>query len=198
MAHRNGARRRVHADDRPPRSPARPPGAPQLPPPPDTLAAAGPSEPAGRDARGTGRREPGESGEPYADAPEGPCHQALPAAQFGPRAAGLTVVRTCSPPGLRIEGVVDAGSHQQLRDALRSVASVRGDLRLEVSRVEFPDLSGLRLLMSFARARAARHRTVELSGLLPSLLQVITIVGWDRTPGLRLGAARGRPGTGGR
>ncbi|MFI0736601.1 MEDS domain-containing protein [Streptomyces sp. NPDC021100] len=102
------------------------------------------------------------------------------------RTADLVVVRTYRPPGLRLEGRVDASAHRQLRDALRSVAAVRGDLRLEMSGVEFPDLGGLRLLMSFARARAARHRSVELTGLAPRLCQVITLIGWDRTPGLRL------------
>lgn len=105
------------------------------------------------------------------------------------RTADLVVVRTYRPQGLRIEGVVDAGAHPRLRDALRSVAAVREDVRLEMSRVEFLDLAGLRLLMTFARARAARHCTVELTGLLPHLLHVITMIGWDRTPGLRLGAA---------
>ncbi|MFI9205979.1 MEDS domain-containing protein [Streptomyces sp. NPDC053048] len=104
------------------------------------------------------------------------------------RTAELVVARTYRPQGLRIEGVVDEGAHRCLRDALRSVAGVRDDVRLEMSRVEFLDLGGLRLLMTFARARAARHCTVELSGLPPHLLQVITVVGWDRTPGLRLGA----------
>ncbi|QLE74145.1 STAS domain-containing protein [Streptomyces rectiverticillatus] len=107
------------------------------------------------------------------------------------RTAELTVVPTVSPPGLRIVGVVDADSHRHLRDALQSVASVRGDLCLEMSRVEFLDLAGLRLLMTFARARAARHCTVELAGVPPHLLQVITLIGWDSTPGLRLGAAHG-------
>ncbi|WKK25666.1 MEDS domain-containing protein [Streptomyces olivoreticuli] len=105
------------------------------------------------------------------------------------RTAELVVVRTFDPPGLRIEGVVDTASHRHLRDALQSVASVRGDVRLEMSRVEFLDLAGLRLLMTFARARAARHCTVELAGVPPHLLHVITLIGWDRTPGLRLGAA---------
>ncbi|MEV4868986.1 MEDS domain-containing protein [Streptomyces syringium] len=105
------------------------------------------------------------------------------------RTADLVVVRTFSPPGLRIEGAVDAGSHGHLREALQSVAAVRGDVRLEMSRVEFLDLGGLRLLMTFARARAARHYAVELTGLLPHLLRVITLIGWDRTPGLRLGTA---------
>ncbi|MGK5636949.1 MEDS domain-containing protein [Streptomyces sp. URMC 126] len=102
------------------------------------------------------------------------------------RTADLLVVRTYRPPGLRLEGRVDASAHRQLRDALRSVAGVRGELRLEMSGVEFPDLGGLRLLMTFARARAARHRSVEVTGLAPELSQVITLIGWDRTPGLRL------------
>ncbi|RLU96698.1 hypothetical protein CTZ27_16955 [Streptomyces griseocarneus] len=105
------------------------------------------------------------------------------------RTAELVVVRTFDPPGLRIEGVVDTASHRHLRDALQSVASVRGDVRLEMSGVEFLDLAGLRLLMTFARARAARHCTVELTGVPSHLLHVITLIGWDRTPGLRLGAA---------
>lgn len=104
--------------------------------------------------------------------------------------AELVVVPTHRPPGLRLAGAVDAASCRQLRDALRSLAAVRGEVRLEMSRVEFLDLGGLRLLMTFARARAARHRTVELSGLAPQLMQVITLIGWDRTPGLRLAAAR--------
>ncbi|MBH1933949.1 MEDS domain-containing protein [Streptomyces sp. AV19] len=108
------------------------------------------------------------------------------------RTAELLVARTYRPQGLRLEGVVDTAAHRQLRDALRSVAAVREDVRLEMSRVEFLDLGGLRLLMTFARARAARHRTVELAGLAPHLAQVITLIGWDRTPGLVLGR-RGRP-----
>ncbi|GAA0433214.1 MEDS domain-containing protein [Streptomyces luteireticuli] len=113
------------------------------------------------------------------------------------RTADLLVARVHRPPGLRLEGVVDASSHRQLRDALRSVAAVREDVRLEMSRVEFLDLGGLRLLMTFARARAARHRAVELSGLAPHLAQAITLIGWDRTPGLVLGGGlpRSRPFT---
>ncbi|MEV0265291.1 MEDS domain-containing protein [Streptomyces sp. NPDC050617] len=102
--------------------------------------------------------------------------------------AELIVVRTYRPPGLRIEGVVDAAAHRHLREALQTIAAVRGDVRLDMSRVEFLDLGGLRLLMAFARARAARHYSVELTALPPHLLQVITLVGWDRTPGLRLAA----------
>ncbi|MDT0453542.1 MEDS domain-containing protein [Streptomyces hesseae] len=108
------------------------------------------------------------------------------------RTPELVVARTHRPQGLRLEGLVDEGARRCLRDALRSVAAVRGDVSLEMSRVEFLDLGGLRLLMTFARARAARHCTVELTGLRPHLRQVITLVGWDRTPGLRLGAGHGR------
>ncbi|MEV0280579.1 MEDS domain-containing protein [Streptomyces sp. NPDC050610] len=102
--------------------------------------------------------------------------------------AELVIVRTYRPQGLRIEGVVDAAAHRHIREALQTVAAVRGDVRLEMSRVEFLDLGGLRLLMAFARARAARHYCVELTGLMPHLLQVITLIGWDSTPGLRLAA----------
>ncbi|MFI9719507.1 STAS domain-containing protein [Streptomyces sp. NPDC052396] len=103
--------------------------------------------------------------------------------------ARLVVVRTHRPPGLRLRGTMDEPALRQLRDALRSLAAVRGEVCLEMSGVDFLDLAGLRLLMTFARARAARHRTVRLAGVPPHLMQVITLIGWDRTPGLRLGAA---------
>ncbi|GAA2968361.1 STAS domain-containing protein [Streptomyces enissocaesilis] len=106
------------------------------------------------------------------------------------RTAELCVVRTRRPDGLRIEGVVDAQGHQHLRAALKAVEQVDGDIQLDLSRLEFLDLGGLRLLMAFARSRAAGSQ-VELVGLAPHLREVISLVGWDETPGLRLGGGHG-------
>ncbi|MBT2398009.1 STAS domain-containing protein [Streptomyces sp. ISL-100] len=101
--------------------------------------------------------------------------------------AELRVVRTCRPDGLRVEGVVDVHGHQHLRTALEAVEQTDGDVQLDLSGLEFLDLGGLRLLMAFARSRAAGSQ-VELVGLAPHLREVISLVGWDETPGLRLGA----------
>jgi anti-anti-sigma factor len=103
------------------------------------------------------------------------------------RTAELRVIRLYQPHGLRIEGVIDVQSHRHLREALESVAETDGDVHLDLSGLEFLDLGGLRLLMNFARSRVGGQQ-VELAGLAPHLQQVITLVGWDDTPGLRLGA----------
>ncbi|MFI0981851.1 STAS domain-containing protein [Streptomyces sp. NPDC021093] len=106
------------------------------------------------------------------------------------RTAELRVIRLYRPHGLRIEGVVDVQSHRHLRDALQAVEGTDADVHLDLSRLEFLDLGGLRLLINFARSRTA-GRQVELAGLAPHLQQVITLVGWDETPGLRLGVRYG-------
>ncbi|MGW3625880.1 STAS domain-containing protein [Streptomyces sp. NPDC000880] len=105
------------------------------------------------------------------------------------RTAELRITRIRRPPGLRIEGVVDVHTHRHLRGALDLIASVDGDLQLELSRLEFLDLGGLRMLIGFARTRNSGHH-VELTGLAPHLRDVIALVGWDETPGLWLGDQR--------
>ncbi|MEC4017269.1 STAS domain-containing protein [Streptomyces sp. H27-D2] len=102
--------------------------------------------------------------------------------------AELRVVRTYAPHGLRITGVVDPGARRHLCAALDSIAEVDDDVLLDLSGLEFLDLGGLRLIAGFARDRADR-RHVELAGLLPHLRHVISLIGWDDTPGLRLGVA---------
>lgn len=106
------------------------------------------------------------------------------------RTAELHVVRLHQPYGLRIEGVVDVRSHHHLREALRVVAEPDRNVHLDLAGLEFLDLGGLRLLIGFARSRAA-GRHVELAGLAPHLRQVIALVGWDDTPGLRVVTHRG-------
>ncbi|MFI9582493.1 STAS domain-containing protein [Streptomyces sp. NPDC052236] len=105
------------------------------------------------------------------------------------RTAELRILRLCRPPGLRIEGVVDLRTHRHLRTALDVIAPTDGDLQLELSRLEYLDIGGLRMLISFAGTRDEGHH-VELTGLAPHLRNVIALVGWDETPGLRLGAHR--------
>ncbi len=119
-----------------------------------------------------------------------PVARGAPALESLVRTAELCVVRTRRPDGLRIEGVVDAQGHRHLRTALEVVGQVDGDIQLDLSRLEFLDLGGLRLLMAFARSRAAGSQ-VELVGLAPHLREAISLVGWDETPGLRLGGDHG-------
>ncbi|MEV6399550.1 STAS domain-containing protein [Streptomyces sp. NPDC051907] len=105
------------------------------------------------------------------------------------RTAELRISRVRRPPGLRIEGVVDVHTHRHLRTALDVIADDEGDVQLDLSRLEFLDLGGLRMLIAFARTRVAGSH-VELAGLAPHLRNVIALVGWDATPGLKLGGER--------
>lgn len=105
------------------------------------------------------------------------------------RTAELRITRIRRPPGLRIEGVVDVHTHRHLRTALEAIEATDGDVQLELSRLEFLDLGGLRMLIGLARTRDEGHH-VELTGLAPHLRNVIALVGWDETPGLRLGDHR--------
>ncbi|TQK51610.1 anti-anti-sigma regulatory factor [Streptomyces sp. SLBN-118] len=98
-------------------------------------------------------------------------------------------MRIEQPPGLRIEGVVDIHAHRHLHGALDVIASIEGDLQLDLSGLEFLDIGGLRMLIGFARTRKPGDH-VELTGLAPHLRNVIALVGWDDTPGLRLGDHR--------
>ncbi|WP_434597047.1 MEDS domain-containing protein [Streptomyces sp. A5-4] len=106
------------------------------------------------------------------------------------RTAELRVIRTYQPHGLRVEGIVDVHTHRHLRSALEVLAPIDGDVCLDLSRLEFLDLGGLRLLVTFAGSRDGGSQ-VELAGLAPHLREVISLVGWDETPGLRLGANDG-------
>ncbi|NGN68353.1 STAS domain-containing protein [Streptomyces sp. A7024] len=97
------------------------------------------------------------------------------------------------PPGLRIEGIVDATTHRRLSEALQGLVDgdpEPGGVGLDVSGVEFIDLAGLRMILQLARDRA-EYGGLVLIGLRPHLVRVLQLTGWDEWPGLHLeGTAR--------
>lgn len=98
----------------------------------------------------------------------------------------LRITRILHPPGLRVEGEVDATTLAPFAKALAAAARRGGDIHVDLGGLTFIDLGGLRVLVATARS-LERGRTLVLHPLRPHLHRLITLVGWDDTPGLRLG-----------
>jgi hypothetical protein len=98
----------------------------------------------------------------------------------------LTIVRTFDPPGLRVEGELDAVRHAVFDEHLGRVAAGHRRVHLDVSRLGFLDLGGLHLLVRHAIG-SGPGRTLILDGLTPAVESVIEMVGWHRLPGLAPG-----------
>jgi anti-anti-sigma factor len=99
----------------------------------------------------------------------------------------LVIRHTIPTNGLSFSGVIDVLNADQVAGTLISMLSQSQSrpLHLELSRVEFSDVSGIRAFVLAAERANARGRLV-LHGL-PALLQrVMNVVGWGDLPGLEI------------
>jgi anti-anti-sigma factor len=95
----------------------------------------------------------------------------------------LRVVPTFDPRGLRVVGTVDTTTSTAMTAALdRWSATEPGDIHLDMKDLEFIDIAGLRTLVTAASELDGRR--LHVVNLAPSLRRVVTLVGWDREPGL--------------
>jgi anti-anti-sigma factor len=100
----------------------------------------------------------------------------------------LVIRRTSPPDGLRVTGAIDLFNVDSFARTINaSLAAEGGDLHVDLSRLEFCDVSGIRALVS-AADRVARRRRLVLYGLPPQLRTVMTAVGWADLPGLVIDA----------
>ena len=67
--------------------------------------------------------------------------------------------------------------------ALSDAMTGNGDLHLDVSRLEFTDVTGIRALVRIAE-NGAEGRRLVLSGLPERIRTVITVIGWADLPNL--------------
>jgi anti-anti-sigma factor len=95
----------------------------------------------------------------------------------------LVIRRTSTPDGLRITGVIDLFNVDSFARTLNALLAGEGDLHIDLSRLEFCDVSGIRVLVSAAERLDGQRRLV-LQGLPPQLRTVMTVVGWADLPGL--------------
>jgi anti-anti-sigma factor len=89
------------------------------------------------------------------------------------------------PAWLRISGEIDAWNVETVREALREALLASGDLNLDVSRLLFCDVTGIRAIAS-AAAHLDDGRRIVLHGLDPQLQRVFGVVGWAGMPGLEI------------
>lgn len=91
----------------------------------------------------------------------------------------LVITRTASPAGLELAGAIDYSNVDAVAQSLASALDRGGDLHLELSRLEFADVSGIRALVAIAETIQCRLR---LHGMPPRLQYVMTTVGWSDSP----------------
>ena len=111
----------------------------------------------------------------------------------------LVITRTGSPGGLNVCGSIDyqnaeavaAALARELRapadfaSGLSDAITGKADLHLDVSLLEFADVTGIRALVRIAANSDAGRRLV-LRGLPAPIRTVITVVGWSDLPSLVL------------
>ena len=109
----------------------------------------------------------------------------------------LVISRANSTSGLSITGAIDYYNAEAVAEALtalfhadgeapaifKNAIAVNGDLHLDLSRLEFTDVTGIRALVRLAE-NAGDGRRLVLRGLPPSIVKVITVVGWAELPNL--------------
>jgi anti-anti-sigma factor len=96
----------------------------------------------------------------------------------------LVIWRTTAPRGLSLMGVIDHFNVDSFARSLdSSLDGQGGDLNLDLSRLEFCDVSGIRALVKAAE-KADGGRRLVINGLPPQIRTVMTVVGWANLPGL--------------
>lgn len=98
----------------------------------------------------------------------------------------LVVTRTYRPDGLRLVGSVDASNVDGLAGVLDMSFEPDGGERavhLDLTRLEFSDVSGIRALVASAERADGKYRIV-LHGLPPLMGRVMNVVGWSEMPSL--------------
>jgi GAF domain-containing protein/anti-anti-sigma regulatory factor len=101
----------------------------------------------------------------------------------------LRITRQLWPNGLSLQGEVDRSNIATLTAALDAVDVGGEDLHLDLSQLEFIDVAGVRLLTETAKRMPAGQYLV-LDGAAPYLRRILALVGWDQTPGLKIGEER--------
>ena len=111
----------------------------------------------------------------------------------------LVITRTGSPGGLSVTGSIDYYNAEAVAEVLThelhsavpganglsDAITGNGDLHIDLSKLEFTDVAGIRALVRVAENAGDRRRLV-LGGLPPRIRTVIAVVGWGDLPHLVL------------
>jgi len=90
----------------------------------------------------------------------------------------LVIRQTIPPQGLSFAGTIDLSNVDSMKGVIAMRAPLQPELHLELSRVRFIDVSGIRALAEVGQSANGSGRLV-LHGLPVFLRRVMTIIGWD-------------------
>jgi anti-anti-sigma factor len=99
--------------------------------------------------------------------------------------AQLQVSRRAQDGWLVISGEIDSWNAQAVREALTETQREAGDVHLDVSRLLFCDVTGIRVIVA-AAANLEPGRRLFLHGLDPQLQKVFKVIGWAGMPSLSI------------
>ena len=102
----------------------------------------------------------------------------------------LVVTRTDYPVGLRFAGEIDITNSDAVAQSVRLALADSGDPHLDLSRLSFCDISGIRAFVDMAMSLDG-GRKILLHGLPEQLEAVIRVTGWSGLPSLVLCACNG-------
>jgi len=97
----------------------------------------------------------------------------------------LVVWRIMRPSGLKLIGAIDGSNVKRVEEILASALNGESeyDVHVDLSLIEFVDVSGIRALVSAAERADGHHRMI-LHGLPPLMSKVMHVVGWIDLPTL--------------
>jgi len=97
----------------------------------------------------------------------------------------LVVWRVFRPSGLRLVGAIDTFNVRRVEDLLTGALNGESDfdVHIDLSLIEFVDVSGIRAIVAAAEKADGRHRMI-LHGLPPQMGRVMEVVGWSDLPTL--------------
>ena len=104
--------------------------------------------------------------------------------------AHLVVMRTARPGGIMVAGEIDISNTAAVAASLRDEFDGGTDPHLDLSRVSFVDVSGIRALVGLALQMAPNQRLL-VHGLAAELETVLKVTGWADLPGLELCSCAG-------
>ncbi|MEV5828624.1 STAS domain-containing protein [Spirillospora sp. NPDC052242] len=111
------------------------------------------------------------------------------------RSALLRLDGVFEPPYLVVDGEIDLTTLASFTTALSSVLEHgSGDVWVDVERLSFIDVGGLRALAAAASRLGLQDRRLVLRSVAPHLAKLMDIVGWSRVPGLLMLARDATPG----
>jgi anti-anti-sigma regulatory factor len=102
----------------------------------------------------------------------------------------LVVTRTEKPPGFRFAGEIDMTNSDAVMRSVRLGLADAGNPHLDLSRLSFCDISGIRGLVDVA-IDLAEGRSMLLHGLPTQLQTVMRATGWSELPTLVLCTCEG-------